>query len=64
MIFKQLSGQPEGDGRIAKNLRDLRKLMKRLTPTGPGVSHGPVGTSFRSRLGRKGGGTQGVASYL
>ncbi len=55
---------PEGSGRVAVNVRHLKKLIKRLTPTGPGISHGPVGTSFTQRRGRGGGGTTGAASWL
>lgn len=55
---------PEGTGRVAVNLRHLRKLVKRLTPTGAGVSHGPVGTSIAPRTAARGGRATGAASWL
>lgn len=65
MIFKSNNkDMPEGTGKIATNMRQLRKLLRRLTPTGAGVSHGPAGTSIVMRPGRRGGGQTGAASWL
>lgn len=56
MFTPKPKDMPEGTGRVASNLRSLRKMIKRLTPTGAGVSHGPMGTSYMIPRGRGGGG--------
>jgi hypothetical protein len=65
MIFPPKTKEtPEGSGRVAVNIRRLEKLVRRLTPTGPGVSHGPAGTSYAPRPGQRGNRATGAASWL
>lgn len=54
----------DGTGRVSDNLRNLQKAVKRLTPTGGGISHGPLGTAYIPRRSGRGSAANSAPAWL